>query len=58
MGPSYDVPNVLLTFGEQSDEKYHVTADYVIRGKLYFCYFGLKYIKRYKPSLSLNTTFY
>lgn len=32
MGPSYDVPNVLLTFGEQSDEKYHVTADYVIRG--------------------------
>merc|ERR1740124_751733 len=38
MGPSYDVPHMLLTFGEQaggeesSSGKYAVTADYVVRG--------------------------
>lgn len=34
-GPSYDVPHMLLTFGEQTGEasgKYAVTADYVVRG--------------------------
>lgn len=33
MGPSYDVPHMLLTFGEQAGSgKYAVTADYVTRG--------------------------
>jgi len=32
MGPSYDVPNMLLTFGQRPDGTYAVTADYVIRG--------------------------
>lgn len=32
MGPSYDVPHLLMTFGEQANGKYAVTADYVVRG--------------------------
>lgn len=32
MGPSYDVPHMLITFGEDKDGLYHVTADYVPRG--------------------------
>lgn len=33
MGPSYDVPHMLITFGEQDGSgKYAVTADYVTRG--------------------------
>jgi len=34
MGPSYDVPNMLLTFGEESNGKYSVVADYVVRGSI------------------------
>uniref|UniRef100_A0A7S1G3L1 Uncharacterized protein n=1 Tax=Corethron hystrix TaxID=216773 RepID=A0A7S1G3L1_9STRA len=32
MGPSYDVPHLLLTFGEQADGGCAVTADYIVRG--------------------------
>lgn len=32
MGPSFEVPHMLLTFGEQSNGRYSVTADYVVRG--------------------------
>ena len=32
MGPSYDVPNMLLTFGEDTPGSYSVVADYVARG--------------------------
>jgi len=32
MGPSYDTPHCLLTFGEEADGKYYVKADYVPRG--------------------------
>jgi hypothetical protein len=32
MGPSYDVPHLLMTFGEESNGRYAVTADYVVRG--------------------------
>lgn len=32
MGPSYDTPHMLLTFGEAGDGQYYVTADYVPRG--------------------------
>jgi hypothetical protein len=32
MGPSYDIPHCLLTFGEGENGLYHVTADYVPRG--------------------------
>ena len=32
MGPSYDVPHCLLTFGTDATGGYHVTADYVARG--------------------------
>ena len=34
MGPSYDVPHLLLSFGENSagSGSYHITADYVPRG--------------------------
>ena len=32
LGPSYDIPNLLMTFGEQASGRYAVTLDYVIRG--------------------------
>lgn len=32
MGPSYDVPHMLLTFGQAGASDYHITADYVPRG--------------------------
>lgn len=32
MGPSYEVPHLLMTFGEESNGRYAVTADYVARG--------------------------
>jgi len=32
MGPSFDVPHLLLTFGEAAEGEYHITADYVPRG--------------------------
>ena len=33
MGPSYDIPHMLLTFGGNADgSTYHVSADYVPRG--------------------------
>lgn len=34
MGPSYDCPHVLLTFGQESGEKYYVKADYIPRGSI------------------------
>lgn len=32
MGPSYDVPNLLLTFGDSEDGTFFVDADYIPRG--------------------------
>lgn len=32
MGPSYEVPHMLMTYGEQANGKYAVAADYVVRG--------------------------
>ena len=32
MGPSYDVPHMLLSFGEEANGQYSVVADYVARG--------------------------
>jgi len=48
MGPSYDVPNMLLEFGQKPDGTYAVTADYVMRGstpigsdpQMMECYYG------------------
>jgi hypothetical protein len=34
MGPSYDVPHLLVTFGLDQGNLYHVTADYVPRGAI------------------------
>lgn len=36
MGPSYDVPNMLLTFGEVAPNNYFVTSDFVVRGSVPF----------------------
>lgn len=36
MGPSYDVPHMLLTFGEEAGGRYSLNADYVIRGSTPF----------------------
>lgn len=32
MGPSYKIPNMMLTFGKQNDGSHYVCADYVTRG--------------------------